>query len=279
MSIESISSSSSQQSSIINTASVRLSNMAPCRDDKQLQDHLKSLKLSSLNSNHGSPSTEPKNVDTSSVLKLEDDHTGTASKFSKYNMQATEIITTVHDDLIAEISKNTNQQKEEKVADENDTGNIQNASEDLINPASETAQHKTGLRSRAISLSYIKNLLTDKDRLVISACKFETALQHQRRRFPYSLGLGNPPRARPWLGRARLQECTENQLSVGLLTLYEQLLPSAEAKVKRDALVQKLERILKIEFPDSEISLHVFGSTLSGLYTENSDGKSIFVDS
>ncbi|KAI8579071.1 hypothetical protein K450DRAFT_243716 [Umbelopsis ramanniana AG] len=69
----------------------------------------------------------------------------------------------------------------------------------------------------------------------------------------------------------RLDPQDESMLSFDMLELYESLLPTKESHVHRLQLVEKINKILKNEWPSYDISTHVFGSSQNRLATTYSD--------
>ncbi|KAI8336553.1 hypothetical protein BC941DRAFT_427426 [Chlamydoabsidia padenii] len=63
----------------------------------------------------------------------------------------------------------------------------------------------------------------------------------------------------------------EDQLSVSMLALYEDLLPTRESYNRRMGLVQKIEYLLNTEWPDRNIKANLFGSSVNNLGTSQSD--------
>ena len=93
-----------------------------------------------------------------------------------------------------------------------------------------------------------------------------------KRRIPYSIGTERlhkadvPP-------KKSLDPAEEDKLTRLIQDLYHQLLPSPESETRRSNFVQKLERILNHDWPDSEIHVQVFGSSGNLLCTSDSDGR------
>lgn len=107
-------------------------------------------------------------------------------------------------------------------------------------------------------------------RKVHTGCRYETGMAKARRRVPYSLGpdkLGPDPTR----SRKRLSSEEEQTVSRDMQDLYHRLLPSPDSEQRRARLVQKLERILCIKWPDASIKVNVFGSTGNSLGTSDSD--------
>lgn len=91
-----------------------------------------------------------------------------------------------------------------------------------------------------------------------------------RRRVPYSLG---PDKLGPEDGilKVQLDPEEDDKLSGDMRELYDRLLPSRESEARRRTFIQKLEKLLKDEWPDHSISVNVFGSTGNALGTSDSD--------
>ena len=71
-----------------------------------------------------------------------------------------------------------------------------------------------------------------------------------------------------------LNPVEEEKLSGDMRELYDRILPSDESDQRRAKFVQKLERILNQQWADSDIQVHVFGSSGNMLCTSDSDGRS-----
>lgn len=95
-------------------------------------------------------------------------------------------------------------------------------------------------------------------------------MANAKRRVPYSLGPdkleAEPEPPQPYLGSTE-----EERLTNDMMTLYEQLLPSQESEDRRRRLVEKLSMILRLRWPDHEVTVNVFGSTGNKLGTTESD--------
>ena len=65
----------------------------------------------------------------------------------------------------------------------------------------------------------------------------------------------------------------EQKLTGDMRELYHRLLPSAESERRRAKFVQKLHDLLNTQWPDSDIKVHVFGSSGNMLCTNDSDGE------
>ncbi|KAG0294520.1 hypothetical protein BGZ98_001743 [Dissophora globulifera] len=65
-------------------------------------------------------------------------------------------------------------------------------------------------------------------------------------------------------------EC-EAKLSMDMVDLFENLLPTEESHLRRTALVKKVENILHTEWPGQDFRAHPFGSTVNDLGTSSSD--------
>ncbi|KAI8824346.1 uncharacterized protein EV422DRAFT_565042 [Fimicolochytrium jonesii] len=68
-----------------------------------------------------------------------------------------------------------------------------------------------------------------------------------------------------------LDEETEMLLTLEINALAASLTPSQESYQLRSLFIEKLQRILDLEWPGKEIKAHVFGSTVNGLGTRTSD--------
>ncbi|KAJ2437954.1 hypothetical protein GGF42_008459, partial [Coemansia sp. RSA 2424] len=74
------------------------------------------------------------------------------------------------------------------------------------------------------------------------------------------------------LGHAALPTGLEQSLTAQILHTYEtRLFPSAESIEVKRAFIEKFATILTIEFPNWEVDIHVFGSSVNGLGTSRSD--------
>lgn len=74
------------------------------------------------------------------------------------------------------------------------------------------------------------------------------------------------------LGRMVLPTGLEKSLTAQILHTYEaRLFPSAESIELKRAFIEKFATILILEFPEWEIDIHVFGSSVNGLGTSRSD--------
>ncbi|ORY93795.1 hypothetical protein BCR43DRAFT_461104 [Syncephalastrum racemosum] len=73
----------------------------------------------------------------------------------------------------------------------------------------------------------------------------------------------------PW--PITLDPLYEHHLCFELLALYEQLLPTRESSDRRLGLVQKIERLLNTEWPNHDIRVHLFGSSVNDLGSAQSD--------
>ncbi|KAF2100493.1 hypothetical protein NA57DRAFT_65017 [Rhizodiscina lignyota] len=101
-------------------------------------------------------------------------------------------------------------------------------------------------------------------------CKYETAAAFGRRRILYDIGDAPLEKAKEE-PKASLNPDEEDKLSGDMRELYDRLLPTAESEQRRLKLVDKLERILKKEWPGNEFTVHVFGSSGNLLCTSESD--------
>jgi DNA polymerase sigma len=64
----------------------------------------------------------------------------------------------------------------------------------------------------------------------------------------------------------------EKKLSGDMRELYDRLVPSEESDKRRVKFVEKLERMLRQQWPDTEFNVHIFGSSGNLLCTSESDG-------
>lgn len=104
-------------------------------------------------------------------------------------------------------------------------------------------------------------------------CRYETALQHTKRRMPYSIGAEKLERQAEKDVKSKLSDDEERELSTDMRELYDRLLPTAESDSRRKKLVEKLEKLFNTEWPGHDIRVHVFGSSGNLLCTDESDGK------
>ncbi|KAI1315362.1 hypothetical protein EDD11_000921 [Mortierella claussenii] len=65
-------------------------------------------------------------------------------------------------------------------------------------------------------------------------------------------------------------EC-EAKLSMDMVDLFEDLLPTEESHNRRTKLIKKIKHILHTEWPEQDIQTHPFGSTVNDLGTSSSD--------
>ncbi|KAI9250474.1 hypothetical protein BDA99DRAFT_563989 [Phascolomyces articulosus] len=68
-----------------------------------------------------------------------------------------------------------------------------------------------------------------------------------------------------------LDRIYQDNLSVEMLSLFEELLPTRESYERRMGLVRKIERLLNTEWPNKDIRVHLFGSSVNDLGTSQSD--------
>ncbi|KAG0265449.1 hypothetical protein BG011_004669 [Mortierella polycephala] len=64
---------------------------------------------------------------------------------------------------------------------------------------------------------------------------------------------------------------SEAKLSMEMVDLFEDLLPTQESHERRTVLISKIEKILRTEWPEQDIQAHPFGSTVNDLGTSSSD--------
>lgn len=104
-------------------------------------------------------------------------------------------------------------------------------------------------------------------------CIFEKAPDYRKRRIPYKDG-GNEPLPRPEKEPKRsLEPDEDDRLSGDMRELYDRLLPSVESEERRVRLVQKLQKILDVRWPNNDITVNVFGSSGNLLSSDDSDGE------
>ncbi|ERF69270.1 hypothetical protein EPUS_03974 [Endocarpon pusillum Z07020] len=101
-------------------------------------------------------------------------------------------------------------------------------------------------------------------------CKYETGMANAKRRVPYSLGPDKLDAAVE-VPKASLSTAEDERLTNDMRDLYNQLLPSEESEARRKRLVEKLEMILRRQWPEYAIKVNVFGSTGNKLGTTESD--------
>lgn len=63
----------------------------------------------------------------------------------------------------------------------------------------------------------------------------------------------------------------EDSITIDIIRLYQELLPSKESHDRRIRFVKKMERLLNHEWPNHDIKAHVFGSSVNDLGTTTSD--------
>lgn len=107
----------------------------------------------------------------------------------------------------------------------------------------------------------------------LAACKYETAMQHSRRRMAYSIGTERLERVKPDQIKARLTESEERKLATDMRELYDRILPTPRGEANRKKFVEKLEDIMNKEWPGHGIKVHMFGSSGNMLCTDESDGR------
>jgi DNA polymerase sigma len=64
----------------------------------------------------------------------------------------------------------------------------------------------------------------------------------------------------------------ERKLSGDMREFYDRLKPTADSIKRREGVVKSVERILHKEWPGTEFTVHVFGSSGNMLCTSDSDG-------
>ncbi|KAF2085288.1 Nucleotidyltransferase, partial [Saccharata proteae CBS 121410] len=100
-------------------------------------------------------------------------------------------------------------------------------------------------------------------------CKYETAQAFGRRRIPYESADALEPA--PEKPKVSLDPHEDKKLSGDMRELYDRILPSKESEERRRKLVEKLERLLRDQWPGNEFKVHVFGSSGNLLCTTESD--------
>ncbi|KAI9665121.1 MAG: hypothetical protein M1831_002131 [Alyxoria varia] len=102
-----------------------------------------------------------------------------------------------------------------------------------------------------------------------ASCKYQST-QTSRRRIPYTIGsdLLEPEVPEP---PSSLSPDHLKTLNHDLEKLYHSLLPSEESQERRKLVVEKLQRILREEWPQKGIKVFVFGSSGNLLCTNESD--------
>ncbi|KAI1080082.1 hypothetical protein F5B20DRAFT_113692 [Whalleya microplaca] len=102
-------------------------------------------------------------------------------------------------------------------------------------------------------------------------CKYETGLKHSRRRMPYSIGSDQLEKSDLQSIKSKLSEDDERKLTTDMRELYDRLQPTDAVAVKRQKLVQKLEKLLNDSWPGHDIRVHLFGSSGNLLCSDDSD--------
>lgn len=101
-------------------------------------------------------------------------------------------------------------------------------------------------------------------------CKYETGMARARRRVPYSLGPEPLDKEKGEL-KSRLTHDEDEKLTKHMNQLYQDLQPTPESEQCRSNFIEKLKRILLARWPNSSITVNVFGSTGNNLGTSDSD--------
>lgn len=101
-------------------------------------------------------------------------------------------------------------------------------------------------------------------------CKYETGMARARRRVPYSLGPEPLEKDKGDL-KSRLTHEEDEKLTRQMTQLYQDLQPTPESEERRSNFIAKLKRILLARWPNSSITVNVFGSTGNNLGTSDSD--------
>ncbi|KAI0008193.1 hypothetical protein F4779DRAFT_461989 [Xylariaceae sp. FL0662B] len=102
-------------------------------------------------------------------------------------------------------------------------------------------------------------------------CRYETGLKHSRRRMPYSIGSDQLEKTDLQTIKSKLSEDDERKLTTDMRELYDRLQPTDAVAVKRQKLVQKLEKLLNDSWPGHDVRVHVFGSSGNLLCSDDSD--------
>lgn len=102
-------------------------------------------------------------------------------------------------------------------------------------------------------------------------CKHEKPLPGRKRRIPYGTGEDPLEKVKPE-PKKTLDPEEEAKLGREMDDLYKRLIPSEESEARRTQLVQKLETILREEWPGYQFKVHMFGSSGNKLCTSESDG-------
>lgn len=102
-------------------------------------------------------------------------------------------------------------------------------------------------------------------------CKYETGASYSRRRIQYDVGDAplDAPKEEP---KKALDPHEEKKLSGDMRELYDRLLPSQESESRRIIFIEKLEGILRNQWPTTEFRVKMFGSSGNNLCTNDSDG-------
>ncbi|KAI1617554.1 poly(A) polymerase, variant [Exophiala viscosa] len=101
-------------------------------------------------------------------------------------------------------------------------------------------------------------------------CKYETGMARARRRVPYSFGPEPLQKDKSDL-KTRLNHEEDEALTREMQNLYSRLLPTAESEQRRTTFIDKLDRLLRDNWPTSSFTVNVFGSTGNNLGTLDSD--------
>ncbi|KAE9986112.1 hypothetical protein BLS_000045 [Venturia inaequalis] len=101
-------------------------------------------------------------------------------------------------------------------------------------------------------------------------CKYEIGASYSRRRIQYDVGDAplDPPKEEP---KKALDPHEEKKLSGDMRELYDRLLPSEESENRRITFIEKLEGILRNQWPTTDFQVKMFGSSGNNLCTNDSD--------
>lgn len=105
-----------------------------------------------------------------------------------------------------------------------------------------------------------------------TGCKYESGMAFSRRRMPYSIGGEQLERAKT-VPKKFLSALEQERLNADMQHLYQQILPSTDSENRRKSFVARLHTILDQRWPESQIQVHVFGSSGNFLCTSDSDGN------
>ncbi|OLL25544.1 Poly(A) RNA polymerase cid13 [Neolecta irregularis DAH-3] len=102
-------------------------------------------------------------------------------------------------------------------------------------------------------------------------CPFETSLNGAKRRIAYSVGTSPLPVVDLDTIKSELTPAEEEILTTRAAYLYTKLVPTPESDSRRNQFLSKLETILRSNWPDWDIRVHPFGSSVNNLCFNDSD--------